>query len=118
MLIEDMDEVMHEYFRWAATNSPDRIGYPSVEIVARLRGSVVSSVALSDDEALHIDRALNYLKQENPGAHRLIRRVYGEHKTIRWMEARGEGDRRAMARLLAEGREFVKGVLIGVGVGR
>jgi hypothetical protein len=75
-------------------------------------------VPLSDDEALQIDRALNYLKQENPDAHRLIRRVYGEHKTVRWMEARGEGDRRAMARLLGEGREFVKGVLIGVGVGR
>lgn len=118
MLIEDMDSLMREYFRWAATNSPEKIGYPSVEIVERLRGSVVPSVPLSDDDALMVDRALNYLKRENPDAHRLIVRVYGEGKTVRWMEARGEGDRKVMGRLLGEGREFVKGVLFGVGVGR
>ena len=114
MLTEDMDELLRQYFAWAATQDPSDLTYPHVEPVRRLLGSSVRSLSISDDEARYIDRALCRLKQDNADAHRLIVKVYRDHRTIRWLEARGEGERKTLARRVAEGREYVRGFLSGV----
>lgn len=111
MLSEDGDDVLREYFAWAEVNNPADVYYPHCDPVRRLRGSSVRSLMISDDEAAHVDRALCRLKCRAPEVHEVVLRYYQERRTLRWMEARGLGDRKALARQLAEGREYIVGFL-------
>jgi hypothetical protein len=113
MLTEDMDELLRQYFAWAAMQDPADLTYPHIDPVRRLLGSSLPSLHISDDEAQHIDRALCRLKADNADAHQLIIKVYRQHRTLRWLEARGEGERKTLARRIAEGREYVRGYLSG-----
>lgn len=113
MLTEDMDDLLRQYFAWAATQDPADLTYPHIDPVRRLLGSSVRSLSISDDEAQYIDRALCRLKEDNAEAHRLIVKVYRDHRTLRWLEARGEGERKTLARRVGEGREYLRGFLSG-----
>lgn len=116
MLSDDIGQVIRDYYTWAAINSPDDIGYPHIDQVRKLLGGSVGSVRLSDDEAVHVDRALGRLSQESPRAHRVLHRMHMDKKGLRWMEKNGEGDRRTNARLAAEAEQFIKGALFGASV--
>ena len=118
MISDDIDQILRDYYQWARTQSPDDIGYPHIDPVRRLRGSGIGAEGLSDDEARYIDAALCLLKGDMPTAHRVIERVYGEGKSLRWMEMNGEGYRRTLAELAAQGRQFVKGVLFGLEISK
>lgn len=113
MLTQDTDELLRQYYAWSETNNPADIYYPHIDPVRRLRGGSVSALSISDEEAQYIDRALCVLKTDNPDTHWVIEQVYRYRKTLRWLERRGRGDRRALARQAADGREFVRGFLAG-----
>jgi hypothetical protein len=113
MLTEDIDQLLHDYFAWAASQNPADLTFPHINPVRRLLGSSVRSLSISDDEAMWIDRALCRLKVDNAEAHRLIAKVYEDRRSLRWLEDRGEGDRKMLARRVAEGREYVRGYLSG-----
>lgn len=113
MLSEDMDDVLRDYYRWSQINSPDDIGYPHIDPVRRLLGGSVSSVGLSDEEAGFVDKALGYLKQSQPEQHAVIEHVYKKRHSLRWMEKNGMGDRKALARMASDGRQFLRGALMG-----
>lgn len=116
MLSEDMDDVLREYYRWAQSGAPDDIGYPHVEPVRRLLGGSVRSLGLSDEEAGWVDAALGFLKKEAPDEHAVIEQIYKNHRSLRWLESRGHGDRRALALLASRGRQFVYGALFGAAI--
>lgn len=109
MLSEDGDDVLREYFAWSEVNNPADVYYPHCDPVRRLRGSSVRSLMISDEEAAHVDRALCRLKGHAPEVHKIIMLYYQQHRSVRWMESRGMGDRRSLSRRLAEGRQFITG---------
>lgn len=112
MLSDDMGANVRDYFIWAAINAPEDIGYPHAATISRLVGqNVIRAPGLSDDEAMHINHVMGYLMREAPETYATMCRVYRDRKTLRWMEARGEGDRRTTGRLLAEGLQFLRGAL-------
>lgn len=108
-----MEQVFSDYFRWAMTDNPADVGYPHVDPVRKLLGSSVRSIGITDDEALWVDYAMAFLKTENKPAYDVIMAVYRDRRSIRWLESKGRGDRRTIARLASEGQEFVRGVLFG-----
>lgn len=118
MLSDDIGDVLFAYFQWARIDAPEDIGYPHIESIRRLLGSTVGSIGITEDEALLVNWAMGNLKREKPDSYTALIRVYRDKKTTRWMEARGEGDRRVIARQIAEGREFIRGVLFGAMVSR
>ena len=113
MLSDDMDEVLSEYYRWSNVNNPADIGYPHADTLSRLRGPS-RGASISDDEAMWIDYALTCLKKDDPEQYKVIKRVYRDRKSLRWLEKRGEGSRNTLGRNLANGLQFVSGVLHGV----
>lgn len=113
MLSEDVGQVLSDYFAWATSANPADLLFPHVEIVRRMLGGGIGCEGLSDDEALLVNFALCRLREERPDVYAVIRRIYAERKTARWMADRGEGDRNTINRLAAEGREFVRGVIFG-----
>ena len=113
MISEDIDQAIRDYYAWARKENPADLLWPHVEIVRRLLGGGIGCAGLSDDEAQLVNFALSMLKKDNPESYKIIKRVYADGKSIRWMESRGEGSRLTNGRLAAEGREFVKGVLYG-----
>lgn len=111
MLTDDMDELLRQYYAWSNINNPADIYYPHRDPVRRLRGSSIPSLSISDDEARHIDRALCCLKAEIPAAHVIIVSMYRDRRTLRWLETQGFGDRKTLARIASDGRQFVMGFL-------
>lgn len=113
MLTDDVDQVLHEYFRWARANCPSDVTFPHSDPMARLRGSSVPSVQMSDDEAAHVDKLICHLRDCEPELHKVLMWVYADRKTLRWLAARGRGSRVTLARQLGEARQFIRGGLLG-----
>lgn len=116
MLSDNVAVVLGEFYRWSRVGDPADVGYPHVVPTERLRGGSVSSVGLSDEEALWVDRALALLASEAPEQYRVVCRVYRDRKTVRALAKAGEGSRDTLGRDLAAGMQFVRGVLVGAGV--
>lgn len=107
MLSDDMDTVLREYFRWSKSGDPSRVGYPSTDPYAPLRGSSVRSLGMSDDEALWCDAVVCRLKVEAPDLHQAVVCYYRDNRSMRWMQRNGMGDRRAVSRRLSEARQLL-----------
>lgn len=116
MISDDIDQVMKNYYQWASLQSPGDIGYPHSIPTERLRRSVVGAEQITDEEAMFINHALAALREAEPEQYRVVSRVYGDRKTLRWMSMRGEGDRNTLGRQLTAGLQFVRGVLYGARV--
>ena len=114
MISEDIHETLREYFRWARIHSPENIGYPRTDPVRVLCGSSVASVGLSDEEAEYVDQAIGHLKQVDPDSYEVIKLIYRDQRSLRWMEKAGVGDRRTTSHLASKGTEFIRGTLFGV----
>lgn len=113
MLSDDMHENLVRFYHWSKTHDPADVGYPHQTPFRRLLGSSVGCEQLSDEEAGLINRALCVLREGDGEAYALIRRVYDDGKTLRWMEQHREGDRKRNGRILASAHSFLKGFLIG-----
>ncbi len=113
MLSDDIDQVLRDYFAWAAAGDPSEIGYPHTDTVRRLLGSGVRALGMSDEEAIVVDFAMGQLKRHNEDAFNVLCRVYQDRKTLRWMARRGLGSRPTLQRLAGEGRQFIRGVVLG-----
>lgn len=113
MLSEDMEIVLRDYFRWASIDSPDNIDYPHADTLSRLRGSSIGSAGMSDDEAEHVNKGLCHMKAEMPVCYNVLRLIYRDNRSMRWLEKRGYGDRRTVSRIASDGRQFLHGVLFG-----
>ena len=111
MLTEDMDEMMRQYFVWSQQQDPADLAFPHQTPERRLMGSSVRSISLSDDDALHINQALGMLKSDDEQNYRIIKLYYQDRRSFRWMESRRMGDRKALARRMADGLHFIRGVL-------
>ena len=116
MYSDDIEDVIKGYYHWAEVNAPEDIGYPHIDTVRRLRGSGIGSEGLTDEEAMHVNAALCYLKQDRPDVFKVLERIYRDRKTLRWMQHNGEGRRDTLSRLASDGREFVKGALFGAAI--
>lgn len=113
MLGENMDLTLTRYFAWARADDPSNIGYPHCTPVRRLLGSGISAEPLSDEEAGQVDRALCLLRAGDPEGYRLILRVHRDFRTLRQLEAKGEGERKRNARILSSAHAFLRGVMCG-----
>lgn len=111
MLAYDIDQAIREYYVWAAQQDPADIGFPHQTPFRRLLGGSVGSLSLSDDDAMEINRSLCMLWRDDPDCYEVIRLYYQDRRSFRWMEKRGIGERRALARRMADGIQFVRGVL-------
>ena len=111
MLTDDTDELIRQYYAWSSTQDPADIGYPHSDAVRRLRGGSVRSLLISDEEAEHVNRALCRLQEDAPDVYLIVRKHYRDRRTILWMEKRGMGGRKRLAKMLAEGRQFVRGYM-------
>lgn len=114
MLTEDMDDLLRSYFLWSKSGDPSDIGYQHINVLGRLMGGSIGAAGLSDEEALHVNRAMGYLKHEDPDAYRVLVKVYKERKSLRWLERRGHGDRKVLAIHASRGRQFLRGALFAV----
>lgn len=113
MLSDDMDQVLRDYFRWASQNAPEDIGYPNREPTMRiLFGGGVNCAGLSDDEAMWIDRILCHMKKDEPESYRVLRLIYRDGRSLRWMETKGMGSRKVLANMAWSAREFLRGALV------
>lgn len=112
MLSDDIDQVLRDYYDWDRIENPAAIGYPPKTLTARLVGRGASQ-RISDDEALHIDRALCSLREDHPDAFNVVRDVYQRRKSIRWLAQRGRGSRTRISELANHGRQYVGGFLAG-----
>jgi len=116
MISDDMYETLQRFYAWERGQNPADIGYPNITPVRRLLGGSVGSLGLTDDEALHIDKAITELRLERPDEYAVVKRVHRDQKSLRWMESRGEGNRRKNAMLLSNAHQFVSGFLRGANV--
>jgi hypothetical protein len=114
MLESDIYHDLDRFFIWAGNQDPSRLGYPHVTPTRRLLGSGVGVEPLSDEEGEQIDRALCLLRKEDEDGYQLVLRVHRDHRTLRQLEGRGEGDRKRNARVLSAAHAFLRGVLCGV----
>lgn len=117
MLLEDIDRVLVEYYRWQRAGCPSDVGYPHADPTQRLRGSTVSSLMISDDEARWIDGALCDLGRElGPDCLRIVEAYYGKSKppkSLTLMTRAGHGSRNTILRELSNAKSFIKGRLCG-----
>jgi hypothetical protein len=111
MLSDDIAENLRRFFQWARAADPSDIGYPHSTPERKLLGGGLGVEGLSDDEGLLIDSALAALKAEDAEAHRVIVKVHAENRSFRWMESRGQGNRKQLARSLSDGHSFVAGFI-------
>lgn len=111
MISDDMDQMVRDYYIWAAQQDPADIGFPHQTPFRRLLGSSVGSISLSDEDAMELNRGLCMLWRDDPDCYEIIRLYYADRRSFRWMEKCGKGERRALARRLADGLQFVRGVL-------
>lgn len=111
MLSEDIRDVLDEYFD---DDSLADLYYPSMEASSRvLMGGGISCAGHSDSETLLVNYALACLKSELPDAYAVLKRVHGDGKSLRWMDSRGEGNRRTLQQQYSAGLSFVCGVVYG-----
>jgi len=117
MLLEDIDRVLVEYYRWQSAGCPSDIYFPHSDPMQRLRGSTVGSLMISDDEAKWIDDALCDLKRElGPDCLKIVEAYYGKSgksKTLEQMTRAGHGSKNTIIRELSNARSFIKGRLCG-----
>jgi len=108
MLSDDMAENLSRYYAWASVQDPSDITYPHETPYRRLLGAGISAAGLSDDEAMQIDRALCSLKDDDPEGMAIVRLVHRDRRSFRWLQARGYGDRKRLAQILAECHVFIR----------
>lgn len=111
MIGESMDENLRDYFIWASQQDPADLGFPHQTPFRRLLGTSVRSIGLSDEDAMEINRALCMLWHDDPECFDIIRLYYQDRRSFRWMERHGRGERKALARRLADGLQFLRGVM-------
>lgn len=114
MISGSIDDILLAYYQWARQNNPADISYPHIESVRRLLGGGIGCEGLSDDEAVWIDKCITNLRLQNPSAYQVMHWIYAEGRSIRNLELHKKRDRKTLARLAAEGREFIRGALFGI----
>lgn len=114
MLSGDITENLRRFFAWVLTDNPANLGYPHITPERRLLGSMVSVAPLSDEEGEQMDRALCALREADGEGYALIVEVYANHRTLRWLEAKGKGERKRNGRVLSAAHNFLQGFLTGV----
>lgn len=114
MLSSDAWENLTRYYAWDRANNPSDVGYPHVDPVRRLLGGSIGSEGLSDDEAMFIDKALCLLKRDDPEGYAIVKRVHRDGKTLRWMEKRGEGNRRTNGYKLKQAHTHIQAFIQGI----
>lgn len=87
MRLDDVDDLLREHFECAPV------------------------AASSREQIRQLERALCLLKFDDPEAHQIVQCHYQNRRSLRWMEYRGMGCRRSLARKLAEGMQFLRGYL-------
>lgn len=112
MISEDIDQVLRDFYDWDRIDNPAQIGYPTKALAAALTARGATQ-RISDDEALHIDRALCSLQKDQPETFEVIRSVYQHRKSIRWLARRGRGSRARLNYLADQGRHYVGGFMRG-----
>jgi hypothetical protein len=113
MFDSDIHHDLDRFFAWSRVEDPSDLDYPHCTPVRRLLGSGIGAEPLSDEEAGQVDRALCLLKAEDPEGYRLILRVHRDCRTLRQLEAKGEGERKRNARVLSSAHAFLRGVMRG-----
>lgn len=112
MLSDDMHENLRMYYAWARINCPSDLYYPHEIPTRRLQGRQIGPAGLTDDEAMHINRALCALREANPEALKVVEDHIADDKSLRWLEERRGHDRKRLGRLLSEACSFVSGYLV------
>ena len=111
MLSFDPDEAIRQFYVWSRQQDPSDIGYPHSDTLARLRGSVVKSAGISDDEALWLNEIIRAWRNENPRGAAIADRVYRDGKSVRWTARRLKVSARTAQNELLSLRSHVGGAI-------